>query len=201
MPEFSRDGAFIVNCAISPRVSLEHWPYQQNSGLGGSAAWALLNGKNPVESELGAGVGWQDPAVIIETGLCVWRSGPRPVLDMKVNPDWLLGRMAIFWTNIPHDTAALAVKRRDYTRIADAGYMARQAVVHRDFQGLMTAVSMSYHAQISEGMTPLPEFAGTVRKYVGSGHGGYAVYLFTVPAARPEFLELKDTLAIEPYLR
>jgi hypothetical protein len=37
-----------------------------------------------VQSELDLGVGWQDPAVIRETGLCVWHSGPAPVLDFKV---------------------------------------------------------------------------------------------------------------------
>jgi hypothetical protein len=54
------------------------------AGLGGSAAHALINGRDPVQSELDLGVGWQDPAVIRETGLCVWRSGPKPVLDFKV---------------------------------------------------------------------------------------------------------------------
>jgi len=60
-------------------------PYNApGAGLGGSAAHALLNGKDPVQSELDLGVGWQDPAVIRETGLCVWRSGSKPVLDFKV---------------------------------------------------------------------------------------------------------------------
>ena len=53
-------------------VSLTDWCYEQKSGLGGSGAWALLNGHDGVESELNLGVGWQDPAIIRETGLCVW---------------------------------------------------------------------------------------------------------------------------------
>ena len=40
VPRFAREGAFIVNCAVSPLVSLRHWPYERNSGLGGSGAWA-----------------------------------------------------------------------------------------------------------------------------------------------------------------
>ena len=81
VPRLARDGAYIVNCAISPTVSLREWPYERKAGLGGSGAWALLNGRDGVGSELDLGVGWQDPAVIAETGLCVWRSGQRPVLD------------------------------------------------------------------------------------------------------------------------
>ena len=40
----------------------------------------LLQGVCGVTSEIDIGVGWQDPAVIAETGLCVWRSGPLPSL-------------------------------------------------------------------------------------------------------------------------
>src|SRR5882757_7122952 len=98
VPRLSRSGAYIVNCAISPTVSLRAWPYERNAGLGGSGAWALLNGKDGVGSELDLGVGWQDPAVIAETGLCVWRSGPRPALEVKTSGDFLRGRMALHWT-------------------------------------------------------------------------------------------------------
>ena len=59
-------------------MSLRDWNYEKQSGLGGSGAWALLNGENGVDAELDLGVGWQDPAVINEGGLCVWRSGQRP---------------------------------------------------------------------------------------------------------------------------
>jgi cytidyltransferase-like protein len=108
VPRFARKGAFVVNCAISPTVSLRDWPYNRNAGLGGSGAWALLNGKDGVASELGLGVGWQDPAIISETGLCVWRSGPRPELELKHNGAFLRGRLALFWTGTDHDTPDLA---------------------------------------------------------------------------------------------
>ena len=66
VPRFARPGEFIVNCAISPLVSLREWPFEKQAGLGGSGAWALLNGRDGVESELDLGVGWQDPAVRLE---------------------------------------------------------------------------------------------------------------------------------------
>lgn len=71
VPRHARAGGFVVNCAISPMVSLRAWPYERNAGLGGSGAWALLSGRDGVTSELDLGVGWQDPAVIRETGWCV----------------------------------------------------------------------------------------------------------------------------------
>ena len=96
VPRYARKDAYVVNCAITPmgfplRVGL----MEKRSGLGGSGAWAMLEGRDPVASELALGVGWQDPAVIAETGLCVWRSGASPVLDMKGTGDFLEGRMAI----------------------------------------------------------------------------------------------------------
>jgi hypothetical protein len=36
-------------------VSLNSWDYEKRSGLGGSAAWALLNGEDGVDSELNLG--------------------------------------------------------------------------------------------------------------------------------------------------
>lgn len=33
VPRFSRPGAFIVNCAISPLVSLREWPYETHATL------------------------------------------------------------------------------------------------------------------------------------------------------------------------
>ena len=95
VPRYARKGSYVVNCAITPMVSLCEWPYEKRSGLGGSGAWAMLEGRDPVASELALGVGWQDPAVIAETGLCVWRSGSSPVLDVKGTGDFLEGRMAI----------------------------------------------------------------------------------------------------------
>ncbi len=89
VPRFSRDGAYVINCAVTPMVSLREWCYEKCSGLGGSGAWAMLEGRDPVKSELELGVGWQDPAVIYETGLCVWRSGAKPILDIRAQ--------GIFW--------------------------------------------------------------------------------------------------------
>ena len=83
VPENAMPGEYIVNCSISPTVSLKEWLYRQGAGLGGSGGWSVLNGWDPVASELGLGVGWQDPAVIAETGACVWKSGEKPVLDFK----------------------------------------------------------------------------------------------------------------------
>ena len=71
VPRLSRPDGYIVNCTISPMVSLYEWPYEKCSGLGGSAAYALLQGKDAISSELNNDVGWQDHVVIMETGLCV----------------------------------------------------------------------------------------------------------------------------------
>jgi hypothetical protein len=58
VPKHARPGAYVVNCAISPLVSLNNWPYQLCGGLGGSGAHALLSGKDALQSELDLGVGW-----------------------------------------------------------------------------------------------------------------------------------------------
>jgi hypothetical protein len=33
VPRFSRPGAFVVNCAVSPLVSLDDWPFHVGGGL------------------------------------------------------------------------------------------------------------------------------------------------------------------------
>ena len=43
VPKLARPGAYVVNCAITPGVSLQQWRYEQCSGLGGSAAYRLLS--------------------------------------------------------------------------------------------------------------------------------------------------------------
>lgn len=201
VPHHSIPGSFIVNCAISPLVSLREWPYEKQAGLGGSGAWALLNGRDGIDSELNLGVGWQDPAVIRETGVCVWRSGAIPTLDFKRNGDFLNGRMAILWTGSSHDTPGAADIPRDYARIAEAGNIARNAVLEADLIGLTHAVNLQYSAQLDEGMTPLPEIIGsTARKYCGGGHGGYALYLFEKPAERTSAIAATQNLReIEPF--
>ena len=202
VPRHAREGAYIVNCAISPMVSLNEWGYELKSGLGGSGAWALLNGNDGVESELNMGVGWQDPAIIRETGLCVWRSGARPKLDFKRNGDFLTGHMALHYTDIPLDTPGNADNDRDYDLIERAAATAREAVFERDIPKLGSAVSLSYDAQLKEGMRELPEADGCVgRKYCGGGWGGYALYLFADPADRDAFVASANcNRAIEPYI-
>ena len=196
VPARAREGGFIVNCAISPKVSLKDWSYEQRAGLGGSAAWALLNGRDPVQAELDLGVGWQDPAVIRETGVCVWKSGPRPRLDFKRDGSFLEGRMALLWTGSQHDTPGSVDLERDYDLIERAGAMAREAVMAESISKLAEAVLMSYAAQLGEGMEELSEVPGSVaRKYCGGGHGGYALYLFPSREAR----DAAELLPIEPW--
>ena len=204
VPRFARPGAYVVNCAISPTVSLREWPYERNAGLGGSGAWALLNGRDGVNSELDLGVGWQDPAINAETGLCVWRSGPKPALELKHNGEFLQGRMALYWTGTPHDTPDLAKHPRDYEAIARASATAREAVWRSDLKLLADAVRQSYeNVQLKEGMAPLPcdpEIKPLARKYCGGGFGGYAVYLFATQAQRDAACTHANFRPIEPYI-
>ncbi|WP_414662566.1 adenylyltransferase/cytidyltransferase family protein [Horticoccus sp. 23ND18S-11] len=202
VPRLARDGAYIVNCAISPTVSLREWPYERNAGLGGSGAWALLNGRDGVGSELDLGVGWQDPAVIAETGLCVWRSGQRPVLEVKTSGDFLRGRLALYWTGVSHDTPGIVAGARDYDAIARAGATARDAVWSNSLTGIAEAVRQSYAVQRAEGMAALPaEIPGMLAaKYCGGGFGGYAAYVFAEPAARDAACAQAGFRPIEPFV-
>ncbi|MGJ8652045.1 MAG: adenylyltransferase/cytidyltransferase family protein [Opitutaceae bacterium] len=202
VPRHARKGAYIVNCAISPLVSLNEWSYELKSGLGGSGAWALLNGNDGVESELNMGVGWQDPAVIRETGLCVWRSGALPELDFKHNGEFLNGCMALHYTDIPHNTPGNADNTRDYDLIEQAAAKAREAVFEMNITKLGEAVSISYDAQLQEGMVELPEADGCIgRKYCGGGWGGYALYLFANSGDRDTFVASANcNRPIEPYI-
>jgi hypothetical protein len=215
VPRFSRSGAYVVNCAISPTVSLRDWPYERNAGLGGSGAWALLNGKDGVTSEIDLGVGWQDPAVIAEGGLCVWQSGLKPQLEIKHNAEFLRGRMALYWTGTPHDTPASAQLPRNYDAIERAGQTARDAVWRTDLSLLADAVRQSYGVQRGEGMTPLPgdpdadedarsRLGPDVRplawKYCGGGFGGYAVYLLASESERDALVSRPGFRAIEPFV-
>eukprot|EP00879_Flechtneria_rotunda_P012500 GHRR01013052.1.p1 GENE.GHRR01013052.1~~GHRR01013052.1.p1 ORF type:complete len:378 (+),score=85.22 GHRR01013052.1:427-1560(+) len=202
VPKHARSKAHIVNCAISPLVSLRNWPYQIGGGLGGSAAYALLNGADPVQKELSLGVGWQDPAIICETGLCVWHSGPKPMLDFKVTGDFLHGKMALLWTGQPHVTYEKTDLTRDYDLVEAAGRTARQAVLpgQESMQTLAEAVQLSYRMQLHEGMDKLPEHGELAKKYCGGGWGGYAVYLFPDAGSRKAFLRLEAAVSIEPYI-
>jgi len=207
VPRHARPGTYVVNCAISPTVSLRSWPYERESGLGGSGAWALLNGKNGVTAELDLGVGWQDPAVVMETGLCVWHSGARPELEMKSSGAFLRGCMAIYWSGGTHDTPGNADNLRDYDAIARAGVLAREAVWTNSLDKLAEAVRVSYAMQLGEKMDPLPGdpaslggVAPLAWKYCGGGHGGYALYLCRNAADRDHLCAQPGFRVIEPYL-
>lgn len=203
VPKFSRTGAYIVNCTITPSVSLKKWDYEMGAGLGGSAAYAILTGKNSIESELDLGVGWQDPAVILESGLCVFKSGQRPELESKINPEFLTGKMALLWTGNSHTTYNNVNLSRDFDKIEEAGKLAREAVnpINFDYQKLCQAVALSYEVQLGEGMNPLPDHNELAKKYSGGGYGGYALYLFMDELERNKFLENKNTMKIEPWIK
>lgn len=203
VPKYARPGTWIVHCAISPLVSLRSWPYERNAGLGGSGAWALLNGRDGIDAELDLGVGWQDPAVIRESGACVWRSGPRPTLEFKSNGEFLKGCMALLWTGKSHDTPGIAKLPRDFDGIARAGAIARAAVRLEDLHLLAEAVRSSYRVQLDEGMEPITIPAGGLAtKYCGGGHGGYALVLFPDESARQAALDNTPGLRpVEPFSR
>ena len=202
VPKYARPGAFIVNCAISPLVSLRDWSYERRSGLGGSGAWALLNGNDGVRSELDLGVGWQDPAIIRETGICIWHSGDKPALHLKRDGDFLKGRMALHYTELPHDTPGNVDKSRDFDLIESAGRLAAEAVEAADISRLAAAIKLSYTSQLGEGMPELPaEKDAIAKKYCGGGWGGYALYLFAQTGERDRFVARDPKRrAIEPYI-
>jgi len=203
VPKLSRDGGYIVNCAITPKVSLHEWPFEIGGGLGGSAAYAILMGKNGVESELDLGVGWQDPAVIRETGLCVWKSGQRPELDFKTSGSFLNGKMALFWTGKNHVTYEKTDLTRDFDAIYEAGRLARKAVApgNESIKQLAEAVNITLNMQYGEGMDTLASYNELGKKYCGGGWGGYAVYIFENEAERAIFLQKEHTQPIEPFMQ
>lgn len=223
VPKYAIPGAYVVNCAISPLVWLVAFsgdtvaddrfmawdsgngvPFSQGvpegAGIGGSTAWRILNGLDVDAMEAAQGCGWQDAAVIRQTGLCVWASGPEPVLVQHDRGDWLKGRMALYWTGKKHDSAKLSGMARDYNAIANASVGAMQAVQRQDLDLLAGAVDMSYEQQLSEGMEPLPIF-GMACKYCGAGWGGYAVYLFENEAYRDHAVKERGLMAVEPYAK
>jgi cytidyltransferase-like protein len=202
VPRYARQDGFIVNCAITPKVSLANWTYEMGSGLGGSAARAILKGKPEVYSEIEMGVGWQDPAIILETGLCVWKSGKTPHLEIKRDPETLKGNMAVFWTGESHSTASYSDKKRDYLAISTAGKTARDGVLTNDLNLIAKAVDLSYQLQLNEAMIKLPDVETSIaKKYCGGGNGGYALYLFSDRSHRDEFVANSvRAMAVEPYI-
>lgn len=200
VPRLARPDGYVVNCAIQPLVALDDWPYEVASGLGGSAARFILEGRDGVREELANGVGWQDPAIILKTGLCVWRSGPEPILDLQIDPNWLRGRLLLHWTGRARNCADYVDTPRDYESVAEASRVAKQAVERRNLTRLAEAVQLAYEAQLAEGMAPLPVFKGSLAmKYGGGGHGGYGIYLFRDRAAR-DSAHTGATKAVEPYV-
>ena len=203
VPRFSRPGEFIVNCAISPLVSLREWPYEKQAGLGGSGAWALLNGRDGFESEIDLGVGWQDPAVIRETGLCVWRSGqPRARFQAQRRfPSRPHGDL------LDRQPARHARRRQPPARLRRASPAApgspARARLQADIRCLADGVHLYHLTQLAEGMDPLPDIPGSIaRKYCGGGYGGYALYLFDDPALRDAAIATTPELrAVEPFCR
>lgn len=203
VPRFARKGAYIVNCAVTPKVSLREWEYEKCSGMGGSGAWAMLEGRDSVKAELALGVGWQDPAVIAETGLCVWRSGDEPILDIKSTGDFLEGRLAIYYSGQAHDTPGLVNGKRDYARIAQSSLIARDGVIDNCIEKLAAGVALYHSMQLDEGMDPLPQLGNSLaRKYCGGGFGGYAVYLYPTREERDMAVASEPNMkVVEPYCR
>jgi len=193
VPEYARDGAFVVNCTIDKFMD-ENCEFKPGSGLGGSAAFWLYKGKDPVQTELNNGVGWQDAAVCLETGACSWKSGKIPVLNSKVNPEFLIDKMALLYNEYPHDTAEITGKKRDYDLIEQASIIANDGVRNSDLGSICDAVNMSYSAQLLEGMKELPDKGELAKKYCGSGWGGCALYIFdgNIP---------NDLIKIQPYIK
>ena len=199
VPGLSRADGRVVNCAITPGVELSTVSDYLGRGLGASAARALLDGESPVESDMRDGGGWQDPAVILEGGLCVWQSGPRPELIMKVNPrEFLGGKLLVYDTGTRHLTSEIREKPRDYARIVRAGRLAETSVRDLDIRGLRMAVGISYEVQLDEGMPELPRVRGATCKYCGSGWGGFALYLFSNVPDREACAGLPGFQRIEP---
>lgn len=195
VPELSKDGAFIVNCTINKFMD-ENCEFKPGAGIGGSAAYWLYSGENTLKTELQNGVGWQDPAIILETGLCVWRSGKNPILELKMNPDFLNNKMALLYSDEPHDTASLRDMNRDYDLIEKAGVRAYQSVINKNLSFLNEAVDMSYEAQLKEGMRKLKSYGEMSKKYCGSGWGGCSLYMFDDSQKIPDCM-----IKIQPYIR
>jgi hypothetical protein len=111
--------------------------------------------------------------------------------------------MALLFTGIEHDTPAISDKNRDYELIYQASLVAADAALRQDVACLGKSVRMSYQAQLKEGMAALeiPETC-LAAKYCGGGWGGYALYLFSSPADRDEFVGVSSCAkAIEPFIR
>ena len=182
VPRYARKGSYVVNCAITPMVSLCEWPYEKRSGLGGSGAWAMLEGRDPVASELALGVGWQDPAVIAETGLCVWRSGSSPVLDVKGTGDFLEGRMVPFYIRVKNTTPQ-RWRMNNGTTYASPNPPSLPAPEFWNATSIhwRRGVALYYSVQLDEGMRPLPDIPNALAKNIWEAATGIRPVPFPLP--------------------
>lgn len=191
----------IVSCTVTPFYDGTN--YEQSCGMATSTMWELLNGRDPRPVERALNGGWQDACTIMETGLVVWKSGTEPDLQLKTNGQWLRGHMAVVDTGMrrPKEVHA-ADPKRNFERMVRASYKARDAVHHQSMYDMQCAVHWSYMQQLEEGMRELPEAKDAARKYLGAGHGGYALYLFCNKWDREEFLKVTPkSFAVEPFCR
>ena len=195
VPSLSIEGAFIVNCTINKFMD-DDCEFKPGAGVGGSAAWWVYRGEDTLESEINNGVGWQDPAIVTETGLCAWRSGNLPVLELKINPDFLQNRMALFYDKTPHDTPSLRDINRNYDLIEEAGKIAYEGIKNKDLSLIDMAINESYEAQLNEGMKKLKSYGENSKKYCGSGWGGCSLYMFDNYNEVPDHM-----IKIQPYIR
>ena len=203
VPQLARPDGRIANCTITPAISLDKPHYNHGGGVGGSASYAALKGRDPVQAELDSGCGWQDGAIVQETGLCVWQSGQVPRLLCKVPGAMLRGRMSLTWSGMPHSTPDLLHKPRDYDAITAAGGVAYSAICRDDYMRLCLATLMSYRLQTDEGMAPIKLGARCLAaKYCGSGWGGYILRMYERTGHRDAAVrDDASTFAIEPYIR
>ena len=217
---------YVCNMAITPGAALASTATQdigafpEKSGLGTSAAWAMLNGHDPYHFDKAHGCGWQDPAVIEETGLCVWHGGPTARLISKSSGELLRGLLAVFDTGVRERENIAGLSRN--IPVTASHTMSLVPDVLKNMHGVSGYVMLlldalargmhtTYKAQLQEGMRTLAKTpAGrliTQRnaravKYLGAGHGGYAVVLFTDSHERDMFvINVPSAVAVEPYLR
>jgi hypothetical protein len=187
----------VVNCAISPTVTLDDWPYLDRSGLADTYARSLLLDADPSA--------WSDCflpdfGILEETGLCVWSLDPlkpQPLIE-KREAAFLAGKMALWHTG---KNCLEVVARAPISAHAESSALAVAAVAAGNLTKLAEAINLTHNIQLSDGMEPLPSaFRSLAYKYVGDGFGGYALYLFPDKSLRDAFCERPGAMAIEPYV-
>ena len=110
--------------------------------------------------------------------------------------------MAIFFTGKSHNTPNLANLKRDYDAIYKAGLLSKKAVEKSSLIILAKSIRESYVVQLKEGMDKLPDLNKSLaRKYLGGGHGGYALYIFKDKKDRDGVLKQKNIKIVEPYIK